>query len=220
MTQPKNPDPNVIFPNEYKTSVFLKNIVSAPNIFVGDYTYYDSPEHPENFEKTQVLFNHPIFGDKLVIGKFCQIAHGTTFIMGAANHRLSSVSTYPFNVMGKAWHEVTPDHLSELPRKGDIVVGNDLWIGRESVIMPGVTIGNGAIVAAYSVVTKDVEPYSVVGGNPARFIKKRFDDELISLLLQWKWWELEGDALFESLSILVNPDLGNVRLQIKALLAN
>lgn len=185
MTQPKNPDPNVIFPNEYKTSVFLKNIVSAPNIFVGDYTYYDSPEHPENFEKTQVLFNHPIFGDKLVIGKFCQIAHGTTFIMGAANHRLSSVSTYPFNVMGKAWHEVTPDHLSELPRKGDIVVGNDVWIGRESVIMPGVTIGNGAIVAAYSVVTKDVEPYSVVGGNPARFIKKRFDDELISLLLQW-----------------------------------
>lgn len=180
MTQPKNPDPNVIFPNDYKTSVFLKNIVSAPNIFVGDYTYYDSPEHPENFEKTQVLFNYPIFGDKLVIGKFCQIAHGTTFIMGAANHRLSSVSTYPFNVMGKAWHEVTPDHLSELPRKGD----------------------------------------SVVGGNPARFIKKRFDDELISLLLQWKWWELEGDALFESLSIIVNPDLGNVRLQIKALLAN
>lgn len=112
MTQPKNPDPNVIFPNEYKTSVFLKNIVSAPNIFVGDYTYYDSPEHPENFEKTQVLFNYPIFGDKLVIGKFCQIAHGTTFIMGAANHRLSSVSTYPFNVMGKAWHEVTPDHLA------------------------------------------------------------------------------------------------------------
>lgn len=94
MTQPKNPDPNVIFPNEYKTSVFLKNIVSAPNVFVGDYTYYDSPEHPENFEKTQVLFNYPIFGDKLVIGKFCQIAHGTTFIMGAANHRLSSVSTY------------------------------------------------------------------------------------------------------------------------------
>lgn len=102
MTQPKNPDPNVIFPNEYKTSVFLKNIVSAPNIFVGDYTYYDSPEHPENFEKTQVLFNYPIFGDKLVTSKFCQIAHGTTFIMGAANHRLSSVSTYPFNVMGKA----------------------------------------------------------------------------------------------------------------------
>ena len=131
MTQPKNPDPNVVFPNEYKTSVFLKNIVSAPNIFVGDYTYYDSPEHPENFEKTQVLFNYPIFGDKLVIGKFCQIAHGTTFIMGAANHRLSSVSTYPFNVMGKAWHEVTPDHLSELPRKGDIVVGNDVGRSRK-----------------------------------------------------------------------------------------
>lgn len=135
MTQPKNPDPNVIFPNEYKTSVFLKNIVSAPNIFVGDYTYYDSAEHPEDFEKTQVLFNYPAFGDKLVIGKFCQIAHGTTFIMGAANHRLSSISTYPFNVMGKTWNKATPDHLSELPHKGDIVIGNDVWLGRECVIM-------------------------------------------------------------------------------------
>lgn len=200
MTQPKNPDPNVVFPNEYKTSVFLKNVVSAPNISVGDYTYYDSAEHPEDFEKTQVLFNYPDFGDKLVIGKFCQIAHGTTFIMGAANHRLSSISTYPFNVMGKTWNKATPDHLSELPHKGDIVIGNDVWLGRECVIMPGVKIGNGAIVAAYSVV-------------------KRFDDELISLLLQWKWWDLEGDELFESLSILVNPDLGNVRLQIRALLA-
>ena len=200
MTQPKNPDPNVVFPNEYKTSVFLQNVVSAPNISVGDYTYYDSAEHPEDFEKTQVLFNYPDFGDKLVIGKFCQIAHGTTFIMGAANHRLSSISTYPFNVMGKTWNKATPDHLSELPHKGDIVIGNDVWLGRECVIMPGVKIGNGAIVAAYSVV-------------------KRFDDELISLLLQWKWWDLEGDELFESLSILVNPDLGNVRLQIRALLA-
>ena len=121
--------------------------------------------------------------------------------------------------MGKTWNKATPDHLSELPHKGDIVIGNDVWFGRECVIMPGVTIGDGAIVAAYSVVTKDVEPYSVVGGNPAHFIKKRFDDELISLLLQWKWWDLEGEKLFESLSILVNPDLGNVRLQIKALLA-
>ncbi len=139
--------------------------------------------------------------------------------MGAANHRLSSISTYPFNVMGKNWNKATPDHLSELPHKGDIVIGNDVWLGRECVIMPGVKIGDGAIVAAYSVVTKDVDPYSVVGGNPAHFIKKRFDDELISLLLQWKWWDLEGDELFESLSILVNPDLGNVRLQIRAPLA-
>ena len=121
--------------------------------------------------------------------------------------------------MGKTRNKATPDHLSELPHKGDIVIGNDVWLGRECVIMPGVTIGDGAIVAAYSVVTKDVEPYSVVGGNPAHLIKKRFDDELISLLLQWKWWDLEGDELFENLSILVNPDLGNVRLQIRALLA-
>ena len=140
-------------------------------------------------------------------------------MMGAANHRMNSLSTYPFNVMGGIWREKTTPHVSELPKKGDIVIGNDVWLGRECVIMPGVTIGDGAIVAAYSVVTKDVEPYSVVGGNPAHFIKKRFDDELISLLLQWKWWDLEGDELFENLSILVNPDLGNVRLQIRALLA-
>ncbi len=181
------PDPNAIFPNEYKTSCFIKNVVSAPNIFIGDYTYYDDATAPTEFEQRNVLFNYPEFGDKLVIGKFCAIASGTKFIMGAANHRISSVTTYPFHVFGGAWQQNTPDHLSQLPRKGDIVVGNDVWIGRESIIMPGVNIGDGAIVAAYSVVTKDVAPYSVVGGNPARLLKKRFDDTLINLLLRLKW---------------------------------
>ena len=118
-----------------------------------------------------MLFNYPEFGDKLIIGKFCSIASGTTFIMGPANHRISSVTTYPFHVFGGLWQERTPDHMAQLPFKGDLVIGNDVWIGRESVIMPGVKIGDGAIVAAYSVVNKDVPPYAVVGGNPARLIK-------------------------------------------------
>lgn len=213
------PDPNVIFPNEYKTSCFVKNVVKAPNIFIGDYTYYDD-EDPTTFEEKNILFNYPEFGDKLIIGKFCQIASKTKFIMGPANHRLGSVTTYPFNVFGGKWHEVTPDHLSELPHKGDIVIGNDVWIGRESVIMPGVKIGDGAIVAAYSIVTKDVEPYSVVGGNPARFIKKRFDEELIQILSELKWWDYEGEALVELLPLLCHQDLNYVKERLLQELKN
>ena len=209
------PNPNVVFPNEYKTSCFIKNVVQAPNIFIGDYTYYDDINHPEEFEKNNILFNYPEFGDRLVIGKFCAIASGTRFIMGPANHRVSSVTTYPFNVFGGLWTERTPDHLSQLPRKGDIIIGNDVWIGRESVIMPGVTIGDGAIIAAYSVVTKDVPPYGVAGGNPARLVKKRFDDELIGLLLDWKWWDLAPEELAEHLPLLCDPDLDKVRRMLK-----
>lgn len=180
------PDPNVVFPNEFKTSCFIKNVITAPNIIVGDYTYYDDTEDPTGFERNNVLFNYPEFGDKLIIGKFCSIASGTKFIMGPANHRISSVTTYPFNVFGGVWSERTPPHLSQLPFKGDTAIGNDVWIGRESVIMPGVKIGDGAMVAACSIVAKDIPPYSVFGGNPARFIKKRFDDDLIELLLRLK----------------------------------
>lgn len=138
--------------------------------------------------------------------------------MGPANHRISSVTTYPFHVFGGLWSENTPEHLSQLPFKGDIIVGNDVWFGRECVVMPGVKIGDGAIVAAYSVVTKDIEPYSVVGGNPARLIKKRFGDELIELLLRLKWWDCEPEALAEILPLLCDPDLDYVTTQIKQML--
>lgn len=205
------PNPNDIFPNGYKTSCFIKNVIKSPNIIVGDYTYYDDSNNPTDFEKQNVLFNYPEFGDKLIIGKFCALAQGTTFIMGSANHRLSSVTTYPFNVFGGAWQQNTPDHLSELPFKGDTVVGNDVWIGRNGTIMPGVKIGDGAIVAAYSVVTKDVPAYSVVGGNPAQFIKKRFDDELIDLLLRFRWWDLEPETLSGILPLLCDSDLEQVK---------
>ncbi|SEU25612.1 virginiamycin A acetyltransferase [Lacrimispora sphenoides] len=209
------PNPNTVFPNKYKTSCFLKNVITAPNIFVGDYTYYDDPVDPTAFERSNVLFNWPEFGDSLYIGKFCSIASGVQFIMGSANHRISSISTYPFNVFGGAWAENTPPHLSQLPFKGDTMIGNDVWIGRDSVIMPGVKIGDGAIIAAYSVVVKDIEPYTVAGGNPARPIKKRFDEELIELLLKLQWWDFEPEKLFAFMPILCDDDLELVRQKLK-----
>ena len=209
------PNPNVVFPNEYGTSCFVKNVVKAPNILIGDYTYYDDPVDPTGFEQNNVLFNYPEFGDRLVIGEFCSIASGATFIMGPANHRISSVTTYPFNVFGGLWTERTPPHMAQLPRKGDTIIGNDVWIGRESVIMPGIKIGDGAMIAAYSVVTKDVPPYCLAGGNPAKLIKKRFDDELTELLQNWKWWNFPPEKLADVLPLLCDPNLEEVRQAIK-----
>lgn len=215
----KIPDPNAIFPNEYGTTCFIRNVVKAPNISVGEYTYYDSEDHPELFEQTNVLFNYPFFGDKLIIGKFCQIAHGTTFIMGAANHRLGSATTYPFNVMGGVWREISTPHIEELPHKGDTVIGNDVWLGRKCTILPGVKIGNGAIVAACSVVTKDVAPYTVVGGNPARFLKKRFDDGTAALLEELRWWDLPPEELTEIIPVLCDTDMKRAAEKLRAILA-
>lgn len=212
------PDPNAVFPNEYQTTCFIKNVVTAPNISIGDYTYYDDPADPTAFERNNVLFNWPEFGDRLVIGKFCAIASGTRFIMGPANHRTSSVSTYPFAVFGGAWAQRLPPHLAQLPFKGDIVVGNDVWLGRESVILPGVRIGDGAIVAAYSVVTRDVAPYTVVGGNPAKPIKARFYPELIALLLAVRWWDFPPERLTAFLPVLCDSDLQAVRQRLQAML--
>lgn len=209
------PNPNVVFPNEYGTTCLLKNVITIPHVLVGDYTYYDDPVDPTAFERNNILFHCPEFGDRLIIGKFCAIASGVKFIMGSANHRLNSISTYPFHVFGGDWGEHTPPHLSQLPFKGDTVVGNDVWFGRESVVMPGVKIGDGAIIAAYSVVAKDVEPYTVVGGNPARPIKKRFDEELISMLLALRWWDFELEELDDFLPMLCNSDLEAVKREIR-----
>lgn len=205
------PNPNEVFPSEYKTTCFIKNIIKAPNIMIGDYTYYDDNNDPTSFEEHNVLFNYPEFGDKLIIGNFCAIASGTKFIMGSANHRMTSISTYPFNIFGGLWREHTPEHLSQLPFKGDTIIGNDVWIGRESVIMPGVKIGDGAIIGAYSIITKDIPPYCIVGGNPAKVIRKRFDDDLIELLLELKWWNFEAEKLLSFLPLLCEPDLEKVR---------
>ena len=139
--------------------------------------------------------------------------------MGAANHRLNSATTYPFNVFGGDWTKNTPPHMSQLPRKGDTIIGNDVWIGRESVIMPGVKIGDGAIIAAYSVVAKDVPAYTVYGGNPAKFIKNRFDEELKDLLLRFRWWDLSPENLVDILPLLCDPDLEKLRNFLKTKLA-
>lgn len=210
------PDPNKIFPNEnLKNLCYIKNVVKAPNIIIGDYTYYNDLKDSTKFEENNVLFNWPQFGDKLIIGKFCAIAHGVKFLMGPANHRTSSVTTYPFSSFGGRWAEVLPSHLSEITFKGDTIIGNDVWIGRDSLIMPGVQIGDGAIIASHSVVTKDVSPYTVVGGNPARVIKQRFDDEMIELLTNLKWWDLDPTIIADILPMLCDPDLDKVKNILK-----
>lgn len=209
------PNPNAVFPNEYGTTCFLKNVVTAPNIFIGDYTYYDDPADPTGFEANNVLFNWPEFGDKLIIGKFCCIASGTQFLMGPANHRMCSATTYPFAVFGGAWAAYAPPHLSQLPFKGDIVVGNDVWLGRNSVVLPGSRIGDGAIVAAHSVVSGVVEPYTLVGGNPARKIRRRFDEVLTGLLLAARWWDADPEELLHWIPILCSPDLEALRAELR-----
>lgn len=202
----KGPDPNNIYPNEKIKSVcFIKNVITRPNIIAGDYSYYDDDEGAENFEE-HVTHHYEFIGDKLIIGKFCAIAKGVEFIMNGANHRMNSLTTYPFNIMGSGWEKCTPQ-LSDLPIKGDTVIGNDVWIGQNVTILPGVHIGNGAIIGANSVVTKDVPAYHVAGGNPARIIRKRFDDQTIDFLQRLKWWDWPAEKIFDNLELLCSGDI-------------
>lgn len=188
---------------------FIKNVIKSPNIIVGDYTYYDDPEDSENFERN-VLYHYPFIGDKLIIGKFCAIARDVKFIMNGANHKLSGLSTYPFQIFGNGWEKVMPQS-SELPYKGDTVIGNDVWIGYDALIMPGVKIGNGAIVSSRSVVVKDVPPYTVVGGNPARPIKQRFSPEVIERLQEIAWWDWPVEKITLHLPLIVAGDVEALR---------
>ena len=204
------PNPNAIYPNEaIKSVVFIKNVITRPNILVGDYTYYDDVSGAERFED-HVTHHYPFLGDKLIIGKFCAIAKGTEFVMNGANHRMCSVTTYPFNIMGGGWEQFTPA-LENLPLKGDTVIGNDVWIGQNVTVMPGVHIGDGAIIAANSVVAKDVPAYCIAGGNPCKIIKKRFDDELITYLLDLKWWDWDAEKIFKNMAALCSGDLEKIR---------
>lgn len=188
---------------------YIKNTVTNPNIIVGDYTYYDDPEDSEGFERN-VLYHYPFYGDRLIIGKFCAIAKGVKFIMNGANHFMNCFSTYPFQIFGNGWEKVMPD-MGSLPTKGDTIVGNDVWIGYDSLIMPGVKIGNGAIIASRSVVVKDVEPYTIAGGNPAKPVRKRFEDDVIDLLQKITWWDWPAEKITENLEILVSLDLEKLR---------
>lgn len=196
------PDKNIKFPlTNYDKLCFLKNVIKNPNIIVGDYTYYDDFENVENFEKN-VKYHFDFTGDKLIIGKFCMIASGVNFIMNGANHLTDAISTYPFAIFGNSWEKSMEG--KSYPNKGNVVIGNDVWIGHNATIMAGVTIGDGAIIATNSTVIKDVAPYTIVGGNPAKEIKKRFNEETIDKLLMLKWWDWPIEKITENLQNLTD----------------
>jgi len=202
------PDKNIKFPlQNYDKLCFLKNIIKSPNILVGDYTYYDDFENVENFEKN-VKYHFDFTGDKLIIGKFCMIASGVKFIMNGANHLTDSLSTYPFAIFGKGWENAMQG--KSYPIKGDIVIGNDVWIGHNATIMAGVKIGDGAIIATNSTVVKDVEPYAIVGGNPASEIKKRFQKSIIEKLLELKWWDWDIEKITQNIQNLTDNKIENL----------
>jgi len=188
---------------------FIKNTVKNPNIIIGDYTYYDDPDDSENFEKN-VLYHYPFVGDRLVIGRFCAIAHGVRFIMNGANHSLSGFSAFPFEIFGDEW-ETAQGTRYEGQSRGDTVIGNDVWLGYQALIMPGVIIGDGAIVASGSVVTTEVLPYTIVGGNPARLLKSRFSVEVVTELLRISWWDWNLEKITRNLPIIVAADIDALR---------
>ena len=190
-------NPEKIYPRTGdRETVYLKNVITNPNIQIGEYTMYNDFVHdPRQFEKNNVLYQYPINGDSLRIGKFCSIACGATFLFASANHTQASVSTYPFPIFFEEWDLDIGDVTSAWDHKGDIVIGNDVWIGYEAVVMAGVTIGDGAIIGARAVVTKDVPPYTIVGGVPARKIRRRFSDDVIARLLELKWWDWPAERI-------------------------
>lgn len=186
-----------------KQTIYLKNVITNPNIRVGDYTIYnDFVDDPTQFERNNVLYHYSINHDQLIIGKFCSLACGAKFLFNSANHTLSSLSTYPFPLFFEAWPLEQAAVTDAWDNKGDIVIGNDVWIGYEAVIMAGVTIGDGAIIGTRAVVTRDVEPYAIVGGVPAKPIRKRFSDEQIATLLALKWWNWPADVIAQHLDAI------------------
>lgn len=197
-------NPEKIFPRSGdKETVYLKPIIANPNISVGEFTMYnDFVNDPMQFERNNVLYQYPINHDKLIIGKFCSIACGAKFIFNSANHTLSSVSTYPFPIFFEEWGLNIKDVTKAWDNKGDIVIGNDVWIGYEAVIMAGVTIGDGAIIGTRAVVTKDVPPYSIVGGVPAKPIRKRFDNETLEELLKIRWWDWSEEKIARNITAI------------------
>jgi virginiamycin A acetyltransferase len=204
------PDPNTIHPMAgFPQVCFIKNTVSNPNIIIGDYTYYDDQVDSEDFERN-VLYHYPFMGDKLIVGRFCALATDVRFIMNGANHKFDGPSAYPFSIFGNGWERVTPS-IEDLPFKGDTVVGNDVWIGYESLIMPGVHIGDGAIIAARSVVVSDVEPYTIIGGNPAKLIRRRFEQAVIDELLSIAWWNWSAEVITANIEAIVSSDVEVLR---------
>jgi virginiamycin A acetyltransferase len=198
---PTDPHPMKGFPQV----CFIRNTVRNPHIVIGEYTYYDDPENSEDFERN-VLYHFPFIGDRLVIGRFCAIARGVKFIMNGANHAMGGISTYPFYIFGQGWEKITPTP-GDLPYKGDTVIGNDVWIGYDALIMPGVNIGDGCIIASRSVVTSDVPPYTIAGGNPARPLRARFDPQTVARLQALAWWDWPIEAITAHLALISAGDV-------------
>lgn len=191
-----------------KQTIYLNGVVNSPNIKIGDYTmYHDFVNDPVQFEKNNVLYHYPINQDQLIIGKFCSIACGAKFIFTSANHTLKSLSTYPFPLFFEEFGLDQKNLTQAWDNKGDIVIGNDVWIGYEAVIMSGVHIGDGAIIGTRAVVTKDVEPYTVVGGVPAKPIKKRFNEETIEKLQSICWWDWEKEKIQEKIHDIMSGNI-------------
>lgn len=208
-----HPDPNTVHPIKgYDKEIYVKPSIKNPNIIVGDFTYIADSE----FE-SHVTHHYDFIGDKLIIGKFCQIGAEVEFVMNGANHQMNAVSTFPFYTL-EGWDMPAPQ-FSDLPLKGDTVIGNDVWIGQNAVILPGVTIGDGAIVGANTVVGSDIAPYAIVIGNPAKELRKRFDDELIELMLKFKWWDKSIDEINTLIPILTSSDLEKVKDALEKLIS-
>lgn len=204
------PNPNTIYPVlGFETVTYVKPTIQNPHIIVGDFTYFND----KDFE-SHVTHHYDFNNDKLIIGKFCQISKNVNFIMNGANHQMSAVSTFPFYIF-EGWEQETPD-ISMMPIKGDTIVGNDVWIGENSIILPGVHIGDGAIIGANSVVGSNVLPYTIVVGNPIKIVRKRFDDELISMMIKLAWWDLPIAEINSLIPILTTNDLEQTRQYIKS----
>ena len=208
------PNPNTIHPIVgYEKEIYVKPTLTNPNIIVGDFTYIADTD----FE-SHVTHFYPWSKDKLIIGKFCQIAEGVEFMMNDANHQMSAVSTFPFYTL-EGW-DMEPPKADDMPFKGNTVIGNDVWIGQNATILPGVHIGDGAIIGANSVVGSNVDPYTIVVGNPAKSVQKRFDDELISLMLEWKWWDKTVEEINSLIPILTSSDMDAVKKKIISYIDN
>jgi virginiamycin A acetyltransferase len=201
-----------IYPRANDTqTIYLNQVINNPNILIGDYTIYNDFVHdPTQFEKNNVLYHYPINQDRLIIGKFCSIACGAKFLFTSANHTLKSLSTYPFPIFFDEWNLEKKNVTNAWDNRGDIVIGNDVWIGYEAAILSGVHIGDGAIIASRAVVTKDVPPYIIVGGVPAKEIKKRFDDTTITKLLDIQWWDWPYDEIQRHLPDIMSGSIENL----------
>lgn len=204
---------NLIYPrSDDPHTVYIKNVITRPEITAGEFSMYNDPaQDPRDFEKHNVLYQYPVNRDRLIIGKFCSIACGAKFLFNSANHALQSLSTYPFPIFFEKWQQMPENVTSAWDNKGDIVIGNDVWIGYEAVILAGVTIGDGAIIGTRALVTKDVAPYTIVGGMPAREIRLRFSEETIAELLALKWWDWPIELIQSNIAALQNGDIRQLK---------